>query len=167
MKGGFRERGERVSDSGGVNINIGSEKSTLQRSAIHIQDITGSKTETKDPIAELTQRLWDELTDAKQRIRTIEQYIAGSPLGEPGLTLQVRELKADLKRIENVIGLATALDDRIASMEARMANVEAILLNYTRNNVSIDKWVFLAVVALLFLAIPATFLLIWLGRGSP
>jgi hypothetical protein len=149
--------------SDGVEIEIASGRSTIRNSPIKIGDISGgdlTKIEVgKDPGDNLTQRILDELSDAKQRIRTIEQYIGGSQLGEPGLTIQVKDLKADIRRIEKEVEFAAALD-------ARIANMEALLISYTRNNVSIDKWVFLAVVGLLFLAIPAVFLILWLGRGG-
>lgn len=143
---------------GGVTVNIGSGGGKINRSPIRVGDIAGMdqiKLEginPPDPRDAVIQHLYDELNEAKQRIRTIEQYIAGSALGEPGLTIQIKELKAELKRVD-----AAALDTRIA-------NIEALLLQYTRNNVSIDKYVFMAVVALLFLAIPAVFLFLWLAR---
>lgn len=150
--------------SDGIEIEIASGKSTIRNSPIKIGDISGgdlTKIEVGkgDTLDSLTQRILDELSDAKQRIRTIEQYIGGSQLGEPGLTIQVKDLKADIRRIEKEVEFAAALD-------ARIANMEALLISYTRNNVSIDKWVFLAVVGLLFLAIPAVFLILWLGRGG-
>lgn len=151
---------------GGVTINVGTGGGKINNSPIKIHEVAGldlTKLETQnppDPRDQLSQRLWEELSDAKSRIRTIEQYIGGSTLGEPGLTIQVKELKADLKRIEKDVEFAAALD-------ARIANIEALLLQYTRNNVSIDKYVFLAVVGLLFLAIPAAFIFVLVTRGGP
>lgn len=160
----------------GVNIEIGKD-STFARSPITMGDISGRDL-TKIEIGKggadsaLIARIVDEinntqariraieqhdLIELKERTRTIEQYIAGSALGEPGLTLHIKELKADIKRIET---------DLEAAVNTRIANMEALLIHYTRNNVSIDKWVFLGVVALLFLAIPATFLFVWISRGG-
>lgn len=142
---------------GGVTVNIGNKGGKLDNSPIKFGNIAGmdqiniEAPTPPDPRDAMIQRLYEELNEAKQRIRTIEQYIAGSALGEPGLTIQIKELKAELKRVD-----AAALDTRIA-------NIEALLLQYTRNNVSIDKYVFMAVVALLFLAIPAVFLFLWLA----
>lgn len=114
----------------------------------------------------LSDRLWGELSEAKTRIKAIEQFLAGSPLGEPGLTAQVREVKANIKRIEKEIEVVDAFDDRLDAFDQRLKNVESLLVGYTRNNVSLDKWVFLSVMALLFVAIPVTFAIVWFGRGG-
>jgi len=114
----------------------------------------------------LSDLLWDELTEAKQRIKAIEQFLAGSPLGEPGLTAQVRELKANLRRMDEKVEVVAVFEDRLDLFDDRLKNMESLLIAYTRKNVSIDKWVYLATVVLLLVAIPATFLILYLDRGG-
>lgn len=146
------ESGGIVAD--GVNINIGTEQGSLDRSPVTIGDVAGGNIEKR-----LADHIWQELQEAKQRIKAIETFLAGSPLGEPGLTSQVREVKADIKRIEREIELVEKLD-------ARLEVLENMLRGYARNSLTVDKYVFYAVLTLLFLAIPATFILIWLGRAG-
>ena len=143
-----------MADERGINVNIGTEHGRLDQSPVTIGDIAGGNIEKR-----LSDHIWQELQEAKQRIKAIETFLAGSPLGEPGLTSQVRDVKADIKRIEREIELVEKLD-------ARLEVLENMLRGYARNSLTVDKYVFYAVLLLLFLAIPSAFVLIWLGRAG-
>lgn len=136
-----------------VNINLGTEGGRIADSNVTIGDVAGGNLEKR-----LSDHIWQEIREVKERVKAIETFLAGSPLGEPGLTQQVREARSEIRRIEKEIELVDLMDQRLEKLEA-------LLTGYTRNNVTVDKWVFLAVVGLLFVAIPVTFLVIWLGRG--
>lgn len=146
-----------------VSVNIGTENSSLDRSPVTIGDIAGGNIEKR-----LSDTLWEEVREIKQRVKTIEGFLAGS-LGEPGLTGQVRGIKDDLRRVERQIEIIEAFDTRLDKFETILNRYEpmwrAMEASYA-NQVTIPVYVFYGVMVLLCLSIPSVFLFLWLTRGG-
>ena len=145
-----------------VSINLGTEGSSISGSDISIGNVAG-----RDVSERPYDHIWREIRDVKDRLRAIEIFLAGSPLGEPGLTSQVREIKHEIDRIEREVSMIDAMD-------ARMARFEAILNRYDpmwrsmeasyASRINIPMYLFYAVLLLLLLSIVVGFAVVWAGR---
>ena len=139
---------------GSVGGSVGAGKDFVGRDGVTNNFVAAASNDDR----RLSDLIWEDLREVKARISQIESFLAGK-LGEPGLTQQVREARAEINRIEKEIEL-------VDMMDARLAKLESLLTGYTQNNVTLDKYVFLAVMVLLVVAIPVTFLMVWFGRGG-
>ena len=104
----------------------------------------------------LSDHIWQELKEVKDRIKAIETFLSGTALGEPGLTAQVRGVKDDIKRIEHEIELVDVLDSRLDKLDSRLDTLEGMLSYSTRTQASV--YIFYAVIILLAAAVAIAFL---------
>ena len=111
----------------------------------------------------LSDHIWQELKEVKDRIKAIETFLSGTALGEPGLTAQVRGVKDDIKRIEREIELVDVLDSRLDKLDSRLDTLEGMLSYSTRTQASV--YMFYAVLILLAAAVAIAFLVTNAARG--
>lgn len=111
----------------------------------------------------LSDHIWQELKEVKDRIKAIETFLSGTALGEPGLTAQVRGVKDDIKRIEHEIELVDVLDSRLDKLDSRLDTLEGMLSYSTRTQASV--YMFYAVLILLAAAVAIAFLVTNAARG--
>lgn len=111
----------------------------------------------------LSDHIWQELKEVKDRIKAIETFLSGTALGEPGLTAQVRGVKDDIKRIEHEIELVDVLDSRLDKLDNRLDTLEGMLSYSTRTQASV--YMFYAVLILLAAAVAIAFLVTNAARG--
>jgi hypothetical protein len=104
----------------------------------------------------LSDHIWQELKEVKDRIKAIETFLSGTVLGEPGLTAQVRGVKDDIRRIEREIELVDVLDSRLDKLDSRLDTLEGMLSYSTRTQASV--YIFYAVIILLAAAVAIAFL---------
>ena len=123
-------------------------------------DAVNEKPTTPD---RLSDHIWQELKEVKDRIKAIETFLSGTALGEPGLTAQVRGVKDDIKRIEREIELVDVLDSRLDKLDSRLDTLEGMLSYSTRTQASV--YMFYAVLILLAAAVAIAFLVTNAARG--
>ncbi len=111
----------------------------------------------------LSDHIWQELKEVKDRIKAIETFLSGTALGEPGLTAQVLGVKDDIKRIEREIELVDVLDSRLDKLDSRLDTLEGMLSYSTRTQASV--YMFYAVLILLAAAVAIAFLVTNAARG--
>lgn len=111
----------------------------------------------------LSNHIWQELKEVKDRIKAIETFLSGTALGEPGLTAQVRGVKDDIKRIEREMELVDVLDSRLDKLDSRLDTLEGMLSYSTRTQASV--YMFYAVLILLAAAVAIAFLVTNAARG--
>lgn len=111
----------------------------------------------------LSDHIWQELKEVKDRIKAIETFLSGTVLGEPGLTAQVRGVKDDIRRIEREIELVDVLDSRLDKLDTRLDTLEGMLNYSTRTQASV--YMFWAVLILLVMAVAVAFLVTYGAKG--
>lgn len=145
-----------------VNINLGTEGSTISDSKVSIGDVAGGHIESNRVI----DLIWAEIQDIKLRLRSVEKFLEGN-LGEPGLTGQVGRIKDDIRRIEQAIELLRVLDEKTEQLARVMKDYEpmwrAHMASFSQR-VSVPVYVFYGVMVLLLLSIVITFMIIWSSR---
>lgn len=144
-----------------VNINLGTDGSTISDSKVSIGDIGNLESKR------IVDLIWSEIQDVKIRLKAVEIFLAGS-LGEPGLTGQVGRIKDDIRRIERAIEILKALDDKTDRFADALNRYDpmwrAMEASYS-SKVNVPVYVFYGVMFLLVVSIVVTALIIGSSRG--
>lgn len=152
-----------------VSINVGTEGSSLDRSNITVGDVAGGNIDKR-----LSDHFYDRLKDLEREVKEIKAFLAGSSLGEPGLTQRVNDALTKIKRLEKDIDMLDVIDDRLDRQEELFKELRNMLTLYQpmleemrmtyRSKAPIPVGVLYAITVLLFLAVLVVYWLAWSGR---
>ena len=145
----------------GLNINIGTEGSTLSDSKFTIGEVNSGKD------LRIGDQIYAELQDVKTRLKAVETYLIGN-LGEPGLTGQVARIKEDVKRIEREIEMVDVLDSRLDKLDEILRHYDpmwsAMERSYT-SKVTLPVYVFYAITVVLIASVILVIIAVFYSRG--
>lgn len=142
-----------------VEINVGTQGSRIQGSDISINS-GDANVDRKAP------DFYERLKDLERDVREIRAFLAGSPLGEPGLTAKVNSALVKIGQIEKEFvgeldehkALIRELSQMLATYRPMLEEMQATY----RSKMPVSIAVFYGTIFLLFIA---TFLVVYLGRG--
>jgi uncharacterized protein (UPF0297 family) len=153
--------------SDGININVGTDNSSLDRSNVTIGDVGGS--------GRLSDHFYERIKDLEREVKEIKSFLAGSSLGEPGLTQRVNDAIAKIRSIEKDLSMLDVIDSRLDKQDELFKELRNMLELYRpmleemrlvyRTKTPIPVSVFYAVLIVLFLSVLVVYLLVWIGRG--
>lgn len=153
-----------------VSINVGTEGSSLDRSNITVGDVAGGNIDRR-----LSDHFSDRLKEVEREIKEIKSFLAGSSMGEPGLTQRVNEALSKIRAMEKDLDMLDVIDERLDKQEDLFKELRNILTAYQpmleemrmtyRSKAPIPVGVLYAVTVLLFLAVLIVYWAVWVGRG--
>lgn len=147
-----------------VELNIGTDKSKIENSQIKVNVPDGEKWPSD--------HVYERIKELEREVREIRSFLAGSPLGEPGLTAKVNDALGKIKALEKEVDLLELLDRRLDKQEELLQKLDVLLMTYQpmlqemqatyRTKLPVSIAVFYGTIIILFIA---TFLVVYLGRG--